>query len=73
MASNLENRIGKLEKVRGARSGSYVVRLSHDEFQLSDPERQVIINQRSGGRAFVAVMPEKCADFADWMTRYGNR
>lgn len=48
---------------------SYVVALTHEEFQLSEPEQRALIAERSGGRT-VAVMPTKSADVQEWVRRY---
>lgn len=67
----LEARLVKLEQGH-LPVPRYVVRLSHAEWYLPDPERRRLIAERSGGRP-VMVCPDKCAGWQEWMDRYGNR
>ena len=64
----LEARLKKLEVGR-LPVPSYVVRLSHDEFQLAEAEQRALIAERSGGRP-VMVSPDKCETAEEWRARY---
>ncbi len=66
----LEARLAKLEAGH-LPVPRYVVRLSHDEQQLSEAEQDALIRQRCGGRP-VAVMPEVCASAAEWIELYAK-
>jgi hypothetical protein len=67
MASNLENRIVKLELVRGPKR-SYVVRVSNPKTKA---ERAELAAAAAEGRN-VAVMPHPVATSAEWIARYGD-
>jgi len=51
---------------------TYVVRLSHDEWDLPEADKRKLIAERSGGR-LVMVSPEKCATVEEWVKRYAHR
>lgn len=64
----LQARLAKLEAGH-LPTPSYVVTLTHEEWQLGEAEQRALIRERSGGRT-VAVMPTKCADGEEWVRRY---
>lgn len=66
----LEARLAKLEQGH-LPVPSYVVTLSHEEFELPEAEQRALIARRAGGRA-VVVMPEKCATSDEWIERCGK-
>jgi hypothetical protein len=63
----LEARLMKLEA--GHLPVRFVVRLSHEEWELPEVEKQRLIAERSGGRP-VMVCPDKCATAEEWKARY---
>ena len=67
MASNIENRIIKLESRRGAKRRTYVVHVSD---HMTKKELAELAAARAEGRP-VAIMPHACADWAEWVARYG--
>ena len=68
MASHLENRIGKLEKVRGPKP-SYVIRVSYPE--KTKAERAELAAAAREGRKFI-IAPHPVASLAEWIARYGS-
>ena len=66
----LEARLAKLEQGH-LPVPSYIVRLTHEEFKLSEPEQRALVRGRSGGRP-VAVMPEVCATSQEWIELYAK-
>jgi hypothetical protein len=76
MKSRTRVLVARLKKLEASHnplpSPSYVVTLSHEEWDLPEADKRRLIAERSGGRP-VAIMPEQCADAQEWMNRYDKR
>jgi hypothetical protein len=68
MASNLENRIAKLERVRGPKR-SYVVHVSNPKTKAELAE---LASATEEGRR-VIVAPWPVATVAEWVAKYGPK